>query len=84
MGQQRAAEIGCEFKHRTYRRGSGLTSSVVIDGGGGNDKIYGYGGSDTLCGGAGDDYIAGDEGLGPAESAGGDGIQGGFGQDQVN
>jgi len=86
-------ETGCFGKHIDITGTSGNDTlidpfggnhAVVIDGEGGDDKIYGLGGSDTLCGGAGDDYLAGDENMGAGETAGGDQIQGGFGMDRVN
>ncbi|WP_183142275.1 calcium-binding protein [Pseudomonas cichorii] len=57
----------------------------VINGFGGNDKLYGLGGNDTLLGGAGDDELNGDAGNDILlAGAGNDVVYGGYGADTLN
>ena len=53
-----------------------------VDGGGGNDILWGYGGDDTLVGGAGNDILDGDGA--DVQTGGADYLDGGAGNDTLN
>uniref|UniRef100_UPI00125F1C58 Ig-like domain-containing protein n=1 Tax=Acinetobacter guerrae TaxID=1843371 RepID=UPI00125F1C58 len=65
---------------------NGNNSTVdVINGGAGNDRLYGFGGNDTLNGGAGNDILRGGEGNDTLNGgAGNDYLNGGSGQNTFN
>ncbi len=60
----------------TPKSSSPMVSNSIINGNGGNDRIYAGGGNDTVAGGAGDDTMFGEDGN--------DTFTGGTGNDTVN
>ena len=63
---------------------SGTDVADTLNGGAGNDNVYGEAGNDALLGGAGDDYVSGGDGDDQLwGEAGNDGLDGGAGSDLV-